>query len=58
MQDNLNRFGLVALATDLTIEGDAASLMPPLVPSSSTLGPPPFMRPERRRFDGSRSLSI
>ncbi|KTF06078.1 hypothetical protein MGSAQ_002426, partial [marine sediment metagenome] len=24
MQDNLNRFGLVALATDLTIEGDAA----------------------------------
>ena len=22
MQDNLNRFGLVALATDLTIEGD------------------------------------
>lgn len=29
MQDNLNRFGLVALATDLTIEGDAASLMPP-----------------------------
>ncbi|RJL05638.1 ectoine utilization protein EutA [Paracoccus aestuarii] len=28
MQDNLNRFGLVALATDLTIEGDAARLMP------------------------------
>lgn len=26
--DNLNRFGLVALATDLTIEGDAARLMP------------------------------
>lgn len=27
-RDNLNRFGLVALATDLTIEGDAARLMP------------------------------
>lgn len=26
--DKLNRFGLVALATDLTIEGDAARLMP------------------------------
>lgn len=28
-RDRLNRFGLVALATDLTIEGDAARLMPP-----------------------------
>jgi len=27
--DSLNRFGLVALATDMTIEGDAARLMPP-----------------------------
>lgn len=27
-QDNLNRFGLIALATDLTIEGDAARLLP------------------------------
>lgn len=27
--DTLRRFGLVALATDLTIEGDAAILMPP-----------------------------
>lgn len=27
--DDLHRFGLVALATDLTIEGDAARLMPP-----------------------------
>lgn len=27
--DKLNRFGLIALATDLTIEGDAARLMPP-----------------------------
>lgn len=26
--DKLNRFGLIALATDLTIEGDAAHLMP------------------------------
>lgn len=26
--DNLNRFGLIALATDLTIEGDAARLLP------------------------------
>lgn len=26
--DKLNRFELVALATDLTIEGDAARLMP------------------------------
>ena len=28
-QDRLNRFGLIVLATDLTIEGDAARLMPP-----------------------------
>lgn len=28
-QDTLLRFGLVALATDMTIEGDAARLMPP-----------------------------
>lgn len=28
-RDNLNRFGLIALATDLTIEGDAARLLPP-----------------------------
>lgn len=28
-RDNLNRFGLIALATDLTIEGDAAQLLPP-----------------------------
>lgn len=28
-RDDLNRFGLIALATDLTIEGDAARLMPP-----------------------------
>ncbi|MCF3973508.1 maleate cis-trans isomerase family protein [Paracoccus salsus] len=28
-RDNLNRFGLIALATDLTIEGDAARLFPP-----------------------------
>ena len=29
LQDRLNRFGLIVLATDLTIEGDAARLMPP-----------------------------
>ncbi|RJL19677.1 ectoine utilization protein EutA [Paracoccus siganidrum] len=28
-RDDLNRFGLIALATDLTIEADAARLMPP-----------------------------
>lgn len=28
-QDSLNRFGLIALATDLTIEADAVRLMPP-----------------------------
>lgn len=28
-KDSYRRFGLVALATDLTIEGDAATLMPP-----------------------------
>lgn len=28
-RDTLDRFGLVVLATDLTIEGDAARLMPP-----------------------------
>lgn len=27
--DKLNRFGLIALATDLTIEGDAAQVLPP-----------------------------
>ncbi|MCT4333326.1 ectoine utilization protein EutA [Paracoccus sp. YLB-12] len=27
-RDNLNRFGLIALATDLTIEGDALRLLP------------------------------
>ena len=27
-QDHLRRFGLIALATDLTIEGDAGRLMP------------------------------
>src|SRR5699024_10272251 len=27
-QDDLHRFGLIALATDLTIEGDAARLLP------------------------------
>lgn len=29
LQDRLNRFGLIVLGTDLTIEGDAARLMPP-----------------------------
>lgn len=28
-RDDLHRFGLIALATDLTIEGDAARLLPP-----------------------------
>lgn len=28
-RDTLNRFGLIALATDLTIEGDALRLLPP-----------------------------
>lgn len=28
-RDHIRRFGLIALATDLTIEGDAARLMPP-----------------------------
>lgn len=28
-RDHLRRFGMIALATDLTIEGDAARLMPP-----------------------------
>ena len=28
-RDDVNRFGLIALATDLTIEGDAQRLLPP-----------------------------